>query len=177
MTQLGRRWSVGRLLVVVLWLLGALLQIQEAYAAGKKVSITGKLDAIQSRVVMAPGDNPQHEVTLTSRRDVWQSADPDWNNIQTHHVIYADVTDGTGTTRGNVVQVRPNGDKTFTAFEGMVKTVTKPDGSRAVMTEGKWWLTGGTGKFTGITGGGTYKGTPGAAPAVEYEVEGEYEIK
>src|SRR5262249_32377141 len=66
MTQLGRRWSVGRLLVVVLWLLGSLLQIQEAYAAGKKVSITGKLDAIQSRVVMAPGDNPQHEVTLTT---------------------------------------------------------------------------------------------------------------
>ena len=173
MTQLGRRSSIVRLLVVVLWLLGSVLQTQEAYAAGKKVSVTGKVDAIQSRVVMSPGDNPQHEVTLTSRRDVWQSTDPDWNNVQTHHVIYGDATDGTGTGRGNVVGVRPNGDKTFSAFEGTQKAVTKPDGSRAVTVEGKWWLTGGTGKFTGITGGGTYKGTVG----VGYEFEGEYEIK
>jgi hypothetical protein len=163
-------------LVVVLWLLGSLLQTQEAYAAGKKVLGTGKVDAILSLVVMSPGDNPQHEVTLTSRRDVWQSADPDWNNVQTHHVVYTDHTAGTGAHRGNIVGVRPSGDKTFSAFEGTMKTVTKPDGSPEVTFEGKIWATGGTGKFTGITGGGTYKGQLTKA-GITYEWEVEYEIK
>ncbi len=176
MTQRRRRWSVVSFSVVMLWLLGSLLQIQEAYAGGKKVLGTGKVDAIQSRVVMSPGDNPQHEVTLTSRRDVWQSADPDWNNVQTHHVVYTDYTAGTGAHRGNIVAVRPSGDKTFSAFEGMTKTVTKPDGSPEATFEGKLWLTGGTGKFTGITGGGTYKGQLTKA-GLTYEWEVEYEIK
>jgi len=164
------------LLVVVLWLLGSLLQLQEAYAGGKKASGTGKVDAIQSQVKMYPGDHPQHEVTLTSRHDVWQSADPDWNNVQTHIVSYTDYNAGTGAHRGNGVGVRPSGDKTFSAYEGMTKTVTKPDGSSEVTFEGKLWLTGGTGKFTGITGSGTYKGQlTKAGPTYEWEVE--YEIK
>jgi len=76
------------LLVVVFWLLGSLLQTQEAYAGGKKVSGTAKTEAILSEVAMYPGDHPQHALTLTSRRDVLQSADPDWNNVQTHTVVY-----------------------------------------------------------------------------------------
>jgi hypothetical protein len=164
------------LLIVGLWLLGPLLQTQEAYAGGKKVSGTAKVDAIQSQVKMYPGDNPQHEITLTSRRDVWQSADPDWNNVQMHLVSYSDYTAGTGAHRGNVVRVHPNGDKTFHAYEGMTKTVPKPEGSPEVTFEGRLWFTGGTGKFTGITGGGTYKGqVTKAGPTYEWEVE--YEVK
>jgi len=176
MTQLRRRWSVVSLLVVVFWLLGSLLQTQEAYAGGKKVSGTGKTEAILSEVAMYPGDHPQHALTLTSRRDVLQSADPDWNNVQTHTVVYLDHTAGTGAHRGNIVIVHPGGDKTFSAVEGMTKMVRKPDNSPEATAEGKWWFTGGTGKFTGITGGGTYKGQLTKAGPT-YEWEAEYEIK
>jgi hypothetical protein len=163
-------------LVVAFWLLGSLLQTQEAYAGRKKISGTAKVEAILSQVKAYPGDNPQHEVTLTSRRDVLQSADPDWNNVKTHTVGYSDSTAGTGADRGNIVGVHPSGDKTFSAVEGMTKTVTKSDGSPAVTFEGKLWFTGGTGKFTGITGGGTYKGQLTKAGPT-YEWEAEYEIK
>jgi hypothetical protein len=54
----------------------------------------------------------------------------------------------------------------------MTKSTPKPGGPPEVTYEGKWWYTGGTGKFEGITGGGTYKG---AGPA--YEFDGQYTLK
>jgi hypothetical protein len=56
-----------------------------------------------------------------------------------------------------------------------VKTTPKPAGPPEVTFEGKFWYTGGTGKFEGITGGGTYKNT--LTPSANYEFEGQYTLK
>ncbi len=65
-----------------------------------------------------------------------------------------------------------NGDKTTANFHGA-----------AVMKDGKfqtgggtWTFTSGTGKFKGIKGKGTYKGTPNPDGTVSYKVDGEYQL-
>jgi hypothetical protein len=66
-----------------------------------------------------------------------------------------------------------NGDKIFVRFSG-VDTMTK-DGKPDTST-GTWSYTGGTGKFKGITGKGTYKGKPDASGNMVSEIEGEYTL-
>ena len=162
--------------VIATWLLASLFQPSEAYAGGKKISGTGKVLAIVSQTNIYPGDNPKHVVALSNFHEVDNSADPDFNNIQVNEVSATDYTAGTGTMRGYRVSTHPGGDKTFMAFEGMTKTVMKPGGPPETTFEGKWWYTGGTGKFKGITGDGTYKGEVTKA-GVTYGWEGEYEVK
>jgi hypothetical protein len=66
-----------------------------------------------------------------------------------------------------------NGDKIFVHFGG-TDTMTK-DG-RLDTTSGKWSYTGGTGKFKGIKGGGTYQGKADADGNVVTDVEGDYTL-
>ena len=66
-----------------------------------------------------------------------------------------------------------NGDKIYVRFSG-TDTITKegkPDTS-----VGTWSYTGGTGKFKGITGKGTYKGKADASGNMVSEIEGEYTL-
>ena len=67
-------------------------------------------------------------------------------------------------------------DTTFSSIEGQTKTVPKASGPPEITFAGKWQLTGGTGKWKGITGGGTYQGSVTSA-GVTYQFEGEYEVK
>jgi hypothetical protein len=128
---------------------------------------------------MWPGDALHHEVILQHVRWVDHSDDPDCNTAQVTSVIVIDQTAGQGTIRGYEVGTCPNGDQTFGASEGTIKTAKQPDGSLESTYEGKWWYTGGTGKFKGITGGGTAKskGIVGKLESMRAEWEGAYELK
>ena len=66
-----------------------------------------------------------------------------------------------------------NGDKIFVRFSG-TSTTTK-DG-KPETNEGSWSYTGGTGKFKGITGKGTYKDKLDASGNPLTEVEGDYTL-
>ena len=66
-----------------------------------------------------------------------------------------------------------NGDKIFVRFSG-TDTMTK-DGVPATSV-GTWSYTGGTGKFKGITGKGTYKGKADASGNMVTEIEGDYTL-
>lgn len=173
MKKLCGSWGLVGILVIPVWFLLSLLQGQDAYAAGKRVSGTGKSVAIRSQVKTIPGDVPNHEITTTMRLDVFTSADPDWNNIPVSFTSYSDYIAGSGPYWGFNLATHAGGDQTFTAFEGMTKTVRNPDGSWEANFEGRHWLIGGTGKFRGITGSGTHKGK--ATPAgITYEWDLEY---
>lgn len=176
MKKLYGDWGLVGILVVAAWFLASLLQSQDAYAAWKKVSGTGKVVTIRSQTKTLPGDVPNHEVTITRRLDVWSSADPDWNNVPASFVAYADYIAGTGPSWGYIIVAHPGGDQTHIAYEGMTKTVMNPDGSWEATFSGRHWIIGGTGRFRGITGSGTYRGK--ATPEeVTYEWEAEYEIR
>jgi hypothetical protein len=125
---------------------------------------------------MLPGDKPGHEVTMVRRMDTLTYSDPLFASGQATVVAVTDYVAGNGPHRGYFAISHPNGDKTFTSYEGATTATPQPSGTPKVTFEGKWQLTGGTGKFEGITGGGTYKGgLTSAGPA--YELEGQYTLK
>ena len=74
------------------------------------------------------------------------------------------------TSTGNHVATLANGDKTTARFQG---TSTMKDG-KLQTSGGTWKFSSGTGKFKGIKGGGTFKGTPNPDGTVTYQVDGEY---
>ena len=176
MNQIKRNRSVVSFLVVLVWLLFSLIQSQEVYAGGKNISGTGKPIALISETKTIPGDDPNHEFALSTSLHIINSSDPDWNNVQVKHIVVTDYTAGTGIGRGYRIHSHPGGDQTVMAIEGMTKTVMKSESFPDISFEGKWWFTGGTGKFEGITGSGTYWGKV-TEEGVTYDWEGVYEVK
>ena len=84
------------------------------------------------------------------------------------------MSDGMGTkarTNGYHFSNMANGDKIFVHFMGT--DISSKDG-KPVSNSGTWSYTGGTGKFKGITGKGTYKSTADASGNLVTEVEGDY---
>jgi hypothetical protein len=76
------------------------------------------------------------------------------------------------TSNGYHTATYANGDKTVAHFQG---TATTKDG-KFLSGGGTWTYTSGTGKFKGITGKGTFQGTPNADGTVAYKVEGTYSL-
>src|SRR5437773_8234194 len=98
--------------------LGLLVLSDGASAEDKKVSGTAKFGPTLSQTTLLPGDVPQHEVVLVTRLQSWDSADPDWNNVQVTNFVFSDYTAGTGAHRGYNANVHPGGHRTFFGFEG-----------------------------------------------------------
>jgi hypothetical protein len=124
---------------------------------------------------VSPGDDPKHELVMFVRRDTTTSSDPDWN--ETELIVYqqSDEVAGTGTHRGYFRRLFKNGDTDYGSYEGMHKRTVKEDGSWEATWEGTSKVTGGTGKFKNIKGGGTYRGKATAEGAsTEFELEVEY---
>jgi hypothetical protein len=128
-----------------------------------------------SQTKVWPGQRPGHDVTLSRRIIVLHSLDPDFDGAQALEVDCSECLAGTGAHRGHNVNTHARGDKTFVAYQGITRTVATERGPGQTLLEGIWWCTGGTGRFSGITGQGTYRGqlTP-AGPACTFE--GEYEL-
>ncbi len=145
-----------------------------AHAQGKKLVGSGKAGAVLSETKMLPGDDPKHELTLARRLDVQR--DDLVGDAQVSVLAISDLVAGNGANRGYRAVTAADGDKTFAGYEGTTKTAMKAGGPPDVTFEGKWWFIGGTGKFSGLTGSGTYRGqlTPAG---VTYEYEGQYEIR
>lgn len=171
MTRL--RWCLGLLGAGALVLVFVVSSF-DASAAGKKVSGSGKVIALLSETKMLPGDDPRHEITMVRRTDAERS--DAFGEAQVTVVAIADYVAGTGTHRGWRTATSQDGDKRFSAYEGKTRATPKPGGPPEVTFEGKFWFTSGTGKWKGITGGGTYKGGLEGG-VVSYQFEGEYEVK
>jgi hypothetical protein len=147
-----------------------------AYANRRRVSGVARTVVSLAEVRMPAGDNPQHEVTLSRLTGVLNSSDPNFNDVKVHEVTFSDCVAGTGTHRGYDVNIHPGGDKTFTRHEGVTKTVAMLNEAPQTTFEGTWWCTGGTGRFQGITGRGTYRGRV-TSTGLAYVFEGEYEMR
>lgn len=79
-----------------------------------------------------------------------------------------DMNGNAGTGHGYYIDTMSNGDKCFVRWQGK----QSQDGS----AEGTWKYVGGTGKFKGLKGGGTYKGKGEQDGSVTFDVEGEYSL-
>ncbi len=156
---------------------GARVALEHSWAHVLRRRVSGVARTVISspEVRLSAWDDPQHDVTLSRLTGVLSSPDPNFNNVQFHEVTYSDCVAGTGTHRGYDVNVHPGGDKTFTRHEGVTTRVATLSEAPQTIIEGRWWCTGGTGRFVGISGHGTYRGR--ATPTgLTYVFEGEYEM-
>ena len=87
-----------------------------------------------------------------------------------YSVSASEVQAGKTKDHGIHVGMMANGDKYYVHFQST--GTVKPDHSGN--SSGTWSFEGGTGKFKGLTGHGTFKGTNNADGTGAAEVEGEY---
>jgi hypothetical protein len=181
MTKRVCRSSAVMVFTVVAWLLTLFVLTNSGWAQGKKITGTGKFGPTLSQTLLLPTDVPKHEVMLTNRVQTWNSTDPEWNNVEVTQFVFTDYIAGSGYHRGHNTNLHPGGDRTFISYEGQTMRTTNADGSWASKFEGTFRFTGGTGKFQGISGQGTYIGkasAPGGSTptAASFDWQGEYSL-
>lgn len=89
----------------------------------------------------------------------------------------SDLVNGNGPQWGYTVTTNKDGDKSFSKSQGKVTTVMSDKGIPLVSFEGTWEFTGGTGKWAGVQGKGTYKGKFIGPGIFTYDMEGEASVK
>ncbi len=116
-------------------------------------------------------DAPGHELNLAQVNGSQKSADTNWNGSKITYWGVADLVGGSGKQRGYFVNERADGDRDIGTFEGKITSA----GSQVTL-EGTYTHTGGTGRFQGLTGGGTYKGRGISPTELEMTWEGAYQL-
>lgn len=104
------------------------------------------------------GDVPNHVIVDEVSRHLPRFSDARFSPTEEWIQSLTDETDGSGTHRGHFIQYHPGGDRTYGTFEGRHATTTKPDGAWSMKWEGTYRYLGGSGRYQGIRGAGTYSG-------------------
>ena len=135
--------------------------------AGEKIKSHGTTVTTKYEM-MKVGDVEGHVIMISESKQVF------FNDISgekyfgtAHNIIDGNMKTGVAWLKGYGVNTYPNGDKSFRSVEG------KPVGKGH--WKGTWKLTGGTGKFKGATGGGTWESKTLEQGVTYNEVEGEVE--
>jgi len=153
---------------------GLLLTLAAAASGQTKITGTiscGKPDAAYSIDV---SDHSGHSVSISKFACNWTTPMV-YGDVQSKDgtdVVYADASGAKARSSGYHVSNLSNGDKIYVRFQGNDTTMDGKPGT----TEGTWSYTGGTGKFKGIKGKGTYKGKADASGTMVSDVEGDYEL-
>lgn len=135
-------------------------------------NITGSFSGrVISQTIVSLHDSSDHDMNLMQVAGLQKSSDPLWNNARITYWGTADLFAGSGPQRGYFVNEHADGDRDLGTFEGKITAV-----GGQVTLEGNWKYTGGTGSFSGITGGGTYKGRATSPVEFENSWEGTYEL-
>jgi hypothetical protein len=119
-------------------------------------------------------DAAGHVVALTKAACTWPTA-LEIEGAKTKSAVDVGVAEVHGSSvksHGYNVSTMDNGDKVSVSYEGTA--TSNKDGSGTF--KGTWKWISGTGKFKGIKGGGTYKGTQAADGAGMADIEGEYTV-
>jgi hypothetical protein len=124
-----------------------------------------------SQTIVSLQDAPGHELNLAQINGVQKSPDANWNGAKLTYWGAADLVAGSGTQRGYFVNERADGDRDIGTFEGKITTA-----GGQVTLAGTYTHTGGTGKFSGLSGGGTYKGRAISPAELEMTWEGTYQL-
>ena len=124
-----------------------------------------------SQAMVSLQDTPDHEMNLIEVKGPQSSSDPLWNGATVLYYGAADLVAGTGTQTGYFMNQRANGDIDRGTFQGKITTA-----AGVTTMEGNWRYSAGTGAFSGITGGGTYKGRITSPTEVQVTWEGTYEL-
>ncbi len=150
------------------------LALAAAAAAQNKLSGTAQCGKPDPQHLVPVGDRPNHSFMLSQGKCIW-SQPYETAGVQGKESVttaFDEINGNNSRTRGVFVTTMANGDKQWGRYDG---TATLKDGMPQSL-EGKWTFTGGTGKFKGFKGKGTFKGKGNPDGGVTYEVEGEYQL-
>ena len=131
-------------------------------------SFTGSVK-LQTAVTLS--DQSKHELNLAEIGGTQKASDEKWNNATITYWGFTDVVEGKGSQRGYFTQVHTEGDRDWGTFEGKVVT-----SSGQITVEGTWQFSGGSGKFKGLSGNGTFKTKMSSPSQVEATWQGTYEL-
>jgi hypothetical protein len=135
-------------------------------------NLTGSFSGhIKSQSAIAVPDQSGHDLSLAEVAGTQKSPDANWNNASLTYSGITDIIDGEGTQRGYFLNTRADGDRDWGTFEGRVTTL-----NGLLTVEGTYQETGGTGKFKGLTGNGTFKTRMTSPRDVEATYQGTYQL-
>ena len=120
---------------------------------------------------LSVSDQANHGLSLVQVHGTQKTSDEKWNNVPVTYCGVTDLVGGQGTQTGYFVNDHGADGRDYGTFEGKVMT----NGSETTV-DGSWQYSGGTGKFKGITGKGTFKNRVRSASEVETTWQGAYEI-
>lgn len=142
-----KRWSV--IAGMLLYFLACLVPIARAadvQNTGRIVQHTYKSDMEEA------GDVPGHILGVSINRGLVFFSRGEI--VPTVSVNIVDLVNGKGVATGRRVVTYPDGSTTYVRYEG---TLTPVDGGKRSVGEGTYECLGGTGRFAGRKGTGTYK--------------------
>lgn len=131
-------------------------------------SFSGKIRG-QASVAIAYEEN--HVLLLVGVAGPQKTSDPLFQNVEISYWSSSDLVNGSGPQSGYWCNNHADGDRDWGTFEGKITA----SGQQVTMA-GTYKWTGGTGKFKGIRGGGTYKGHFPSPTDVVNNWEGEYTL-
>jgi len=141
--------------------------------AQTKISGTGKCGKPEQQQSIEVGDRPGHVLAIVKQSCTWTTP-IEMAGVKSKEytaVISSDISGGKANDRGYVIVTMDNGDKVFVRVNSGTSMMGKDGG--AMSDEGTWSYAGGTGKFKGLKGKGSYKGKAGA-DGFEDQIEGDY---
>ena len=160
------RSKLFAVLTVVLFVFG--ITMLDCAVAGEKIKFNGTIVTTKWQQ-MEVGDEEGHVIAIMESKQVYfdEKTGEKMTSIA-KNIVDMNIKTGQGTIKGYGVTNYPNGDKTFRTHEG------KPVGKGH--WKGTWAFTGGTGKYKGVKGKGTWDQNS-LAPQIDYiEIEGEMEF-
>ena len=127
--------------------------------------------SIRTQTVLSLNDQPDHSLGVAEISGTQSSSDPNWNNSTITYWGTTDMQGTRGTQRGYFVNDHGSAGQDRGTFEGNVSVV-----AGQFTVEGTWQYTGGTGRFAGITGSGTFKTKLTSPTTIEGSWRGTYEL-
>ncbi len=143
--------------LVVLLLFSTCFSLQAAEE--KQISGKDTYERTIAKTDIFPTDVPHHHMVQQVNVFTTESNDQDFNNLRVTMYEQVDSVKQNGNHKGYRIQRHENGDDTYVRYEGSHFVSEEKGGAYRSHFEGKWEVTGGTGKFKHIKGDGTYKGT------------------
>lgn len=146
-----RRWAVIAVTLFVMTVL--LVPITQA---AEETALRTVSHAVKTET-MEVGDVPNHIIITAHQSGLgFFTKGPAAGQIATRKsVVHVDLVNGKGTSSNNIVYIFRDGS---TMVHKATGTVTPVDGGKTSAHEGTYEVAGGTGKFAGAKGKGTYKG-------------------
>jgi len=149
------------------------LALAASAAAQTKFSATWQCGKAEKQYEIQVGDRPGHAFGIVQGRCAATQAEI--AGVQVKEEVWTSFGEASGNTirtRTSSYLIMANGDKVYSRGQSVL---TVKDGVLQT-EEGKWTFTGGTGKFKGLKGKGTYKNRFAADGTATGEAEGEYEL-